>query len=212
MHRFAFVALLLAITTPAFSKNAVTITFEERAVIANVTPGAGTAWFSITQQVDHRGPKLINRAFLLADDDRDGVVKVTLRDPLSFGSFWMVVDMSTGEHAIESPGERRIRSRALPSSALKPKDNNGSKARLQHRIPSMTVFVARPGVGAWFGRMHDGSAEDADGTVDGHVTSRLDRLKPLDSSPAPPDDYQKDDVVAFVDPLTLELYAGRVVK
>jgi hypothetical protein len=211
MHRFAVLAFLIAVSLPALAKNGVTITFEETAVVARVTPGASTAWFSIAHEYDHTGLRMMNGSFIIADDDRDGVVRLPLNRPASATSFWMVVDMSTGEHAIESPGPSPVRRRHLPPSAIHAK-GNGAKARVLQGDSLVTVFVARPGVGAWVGRVKDGSHDDGDGLLDGQATALFEKLTPVGNSPPAPDDFQRDDVVAFVEPLTLSIVDGRVVK
>lgn len=212
MQRIAFAALVLALTTPVLAKNAVTIKFEESAVVATVTPGASTAWFAISHEVGADGLRVRNGAYIVADDDRDGVVRTPLTKGVPQTSFWMVVDMDSGEYAIESPGGGIAgHRRALPPSALKSKDK-GAKAGLQHLLPRMTVLVVRPGVGAWFGRIDDGSRDDSDGVADGNVTSLIDQLKAVGSAPPAPDDFERGDVVAFVEPMSFTIFDGRVVK
>lgn len=211
MYRFAVLAFLIAVSLPALAKNGVTITFEETAVVARVTPGASTAWFSIAHEYDSTGLRVMNGSFILADDDRDGVVRLPLHRQASATSFWMVVDMSSGDHAIESPGPAPVRRRQLPPAAIHAK-GNGGKARVLQDYAAVTLFVARPGVGAWVGRVKDGSDDDGDGLLDGSATVLFEKLKPVGNSPPAPEDFQRDDVVAFVEPLTLSIVDGRVVK
>lgn len=211
-HGFAFLSLLLFLSTPLLAKEPVRITFEEKAVVARVTPGATSAWFGIAHEWDRIGRKVVRRAFLVADDDRDGIVRVDVPNGLPPASFWMVVDLSSGEHAIAAPdGRAGLNRRQIPPGALHAK-NAGANARLLQDYRVMTVFIARPGVGAWFGQVEDGSAADGDGKTDGNVTALLERLAPVGSSPPAPDDLSRDDIVAYAEPMTLAVFDTKVVK
>lgn len=210
MRRFALVAFGLLAVSPVSAKNAVLITFEEKAVVAQVTPGSSTAWFLIAQEPTGRGTKLIHRADIYVDDDRDGIVRVTLKDSVIHSSVWIVVDLENGEHAVAAPAGPPLR-RKLSPTALRAR-GNGKSARILQRELLTVIMVARPGVGAWIAKIEDGTTADGDAAPDGEITALLEKLKPIGKSPAPPDDFQRDDVVVLANPLTLAIYDGKVVK
>ena len=207
------ILLLAAAAWSVSAKTPVRVTIEQNSIVAQVTPRAKTAWFSVSQEPAPygRGVLSVHRAFLLEDDDGDGTVRLTLQHPPFATSVWMVVDLDSGEHAVMSPDAALLRHRSLPPSALVSRGNAKSARLLQEDLVSV-FFVARPGVGAWIAKIRDGSAADGDLAVNGRISAAVDSMNPVGSSPAPPDDLKKDDVVAFANPLTLTLYDTRVVK
>jgi hypothetical protein len=205
--------LVLAVigTMSAFAKTPVSIAVEGKSVAAHVSTGANTAWFSISKESTGNADRLIHRAFLMKDDDRDGVVQVTLSHPPVPTSLWMVVDLESGEYSIVAPPGAPLRRRAMPPSALVSRGNSKSARLLQQELLTI-FFVARPGVGAWIARVEDGSPADGDLTPDGKATVMLEKMTPVGDSPPAPNDLQHDDIVAFANPLTLAVYDVRVVK
>jgi hypothetical protein len=206
--RVLIIATVVSLTPSAFAK--ATITFENRAVVARVTPGASTAWYSVIHDGTGFGMKVIRRAFILQDEDRDGIVRVELSDDTVRRSVFMVVDLSNGERAIEAPPGIRFRLRPLPPSAFVSRGSPRSAAVL-NGSDALTVFwFVRPGVGAWVATVEDGSVGDGDGIVDGNVSALLARFVPVGSSPGPPNEFSRDDIVVAIAPLTLDIFEGRV--
>lgn len=211
MKRICLLMLAIAGTMSAFAKTPVAIAVEGNSVVAHVATGANTAWFSIAKEPTGNGDRLTDRAFLLNDDDRDGIVRFTLSRPPVLTSLWMVVDLESGEYSIVAPPGAPLRRRSMPPSALVSRGNSKS-ARLLQRELLTVFFVARPGVGAWVARIEDGSAADGDSMPDGRATVLLEKMMPVGNSPAAPNDLQHDDIVAFANPRTLAVYDVRVVK
>ncbi len=188
------------------------IAFEGKAVIASVKKGATAVWLGISLEQHGDGLRLVKRAFTLEDDDHDGVVRVELPRDVPERSFWMIVDLKSGEYGVSAPnGGALLTRKAVPADLLRSR-SEGAAARLLHAYPLFTALLVRPGVGAWIAHVRDGYAEDGDGQTDGKAAALLEHMIPIGSSPAPPDDLAKDDVVALVDPLTLSILDGRVVK
>lgn len=209
---FSVLLALVFLAAPGLAKDAVTIEFDGPVVVARVTPGASTAWFSVAHEYPNVGMKLIPRALILSDEDSDGEVRLTLDRAPSRMSFWMVVDMSSGEHAIASPENGLLlRREQLPPGALHAR-GEGKTARMLHQYSRMIICVVRPGKGAWFGKLRDGMPGDGDGTVNGRVLASLDTLAPIGDSPSAPDDFLRGDIVAFADPISLTVFDGRIVK
>jgi hypothetical protein len=200
--------ILLLFVLPASAKTA--ITFEETAVVARVTPGANTAWFAIVHDRDGYRPRIVNRAFLLEDGDGDGVVRFHV-ERAALPALWMVVDLTSGDHAIGNPQQDKLRRRQLPPAALRAPSSAGS-AHVFRRMTSAVLWVARPGVGAWVSFVEDGSEQDADHSFDGNVTAAIEKMVPLGASPHAPGDLLRNDIVAIVDPYALDVFDTRVVK
>ena len=213
MYRIVCVLVFLIAAPQVLAKDGVTITFEGTSVVAHVNAGAQTAWFSIAHTSDSRGGMmLVNRAFLRGDDDGDGRVQLILEEAPPSSSLWMVVDLKSGDYAIETVTRNPPRRRALTPAMVRPSDPSGGRARFLDDHARATVFVVRPGVGAWVGKIHDGSPEDADGAVDGHLAAQIAKFVAVGNSPPAPDDFLRGDVVALVEPLTLAVTDGVVVR
>ena len=192
----SFLILLFVFATAAAVADPI-LTFEDRAVIAQVTPGATTAWFGLASEWGAYTPRTYEYARILEDGDRDGIVRFELETPKP-ASVWLVVDMSTGQRTIGAPAGVHVKRSTLPPAALKRRSGN-ARAGLFLRDETHAVWwVVRPGVGAWRMMAEDGSGEDADGRSNASVSSELRALRAIDKSPGPPDDFAHGDVIVTV--------------
>ena len=205
---FWLVAVLFCLTTSVAANT--NVSFEASAVVARVTPGARTAWFSVEHLRRGYRHTIVDRALILADEDRDGVVRLTLDEPSS-RSVWMIVDLSNGRYAIASPGDRPPHRRPLRPAAVRARTETAA-ARVLQPLASSIVWFVRPGVGAWVAMVDDGSQDDADAAVNGEIAAQLSRMTPVDNSPPPPEDVQRDDVVVIIEPQELYVFEMRVAK
>lgn len=207
--RVCALAVLFGASLPAFSKT--TITFEDRAVVAHVTPGASTAWYSVIHRWTGYRQKISRRASILVDGDGDGIVRMALSEPL-YRSVFVVVDLSNGDRAVEAPPGIKFRHKPLPPSAFR--SRGGSEAaRILHGPETWMVFwIIRPGVGAWVATVDDGSPADGDASTDGNVSALLEKMRPVGQSPPAPDDFRRDDIVVAIAPETLDVFDGRFVN
>ena len=186
------------------------VTFEEGVVVARVTPGASTAWFGAAHQWKGYRLRVHEYVSVLADDDRDGIVRFRLPAG-SQRSVWTVVDLANGDYAVEaSPGSRLYR-RPLPPSAFHAR-GNGQRAGVVHGEEVALFWLIRPGVGAWMARVDDGSAADGDAAFDGHVAALLDSMTAVGASPPPPDDFVNGDIVIGLAPVSLAVVDGKAVR
>jgi hypothetical protein len=203
------VIFVLSITA-AFSAFATpTITFEEQAVVAAVTPGASTAWYAVVHEWDGYRLRVVDRATVYTDTDNDGVIRLTLDEPLFPDAVWMVVDLSTGDYAVAAPAGIPLHRLTLPQEAMTWASGNTS-AKLVRPQESMIVWLVRPGVGAWCAVIDDGTESDGDTALDGYVSAVADALQPVGSSPAAPTDFLDGDILAAVAPRTLQLADVRI--
>jgi hypothetical protein len=179
-------------------------------VVASVTPGATTAWFTMEQDSDLRGLAVSDRSALLSDSDNDGLVSLDV-SKTQLRAFYVVLDLSTGDYDVAmsagmSPRRRPLQPRFVVGAS------NGIRAHVNFSGVYNVVWVARPGVGAWSAWMVDGDPNDGDGERNGNVMSFLGSMHPIGSSPQPPLDFQPGDVVAVGDPLNLNVFEVRVTK
>jgi hypothetical protein len=186
--------------------------FEERAiVVSGVTPGARTMWLAVIHEPHGYHPRITDRSSVVADDDRDGVVRLTMDQGVRNDSVWVVVDMMSGDHVVETPSPARVKHVSL-SPGLLHRKGNGKGASIENVSQWMVFWCVRPGVGVWKSIVDDGSATDADGIVDGKLTSALSSMVSVDSNQIPPDDFQRGDVLVAVDLFGLDTYDMRVVQ
>jgi hypothetical protein len=172
------------------------VTFEELAVVAEVTPGATAAFFGLVAEPRPYSPATTEYVEMLVDSDSDGIVRFTLDEARPIG-VWMVVDMSNGEHAVASPDGFLATRTSRPASSVVHKDTNVI-AHVQQDEPTVVCWVVRPGVGAWRNVVQDGTDADADGLSDDSVGSALPSMLAIGDSPAAPDDFVSGDIVVTV--------------
>ena len=207
MKRF-LILLAVCMGNAATALATTRIAFEEHAIVASVTARAQTAWFAVAQQWGPYRPRLIDRRFLLIDEDGDGIVRAEVSDLRQRLAIWMVVDLTNGSYAIATPPGLSLQRKSLHPSSFTGK----SKGRAHLRQPEtvLLVWFVRPGVGAWTAALEDGSAQDGDATYDGNISVLLDQMTPVGQSPPPPDDFERGDIVAAISPVTLTVYDAEV--
>ena len=180
------------------------LAFEERAVVASgLTAKEKVVWFGVEHRIDADFSRELVRRFDLADVGADGTARLALQQPPAPRSFWVAVDLKSGEYALAAPEGYRIR-RPLKPSQLRAAAGAGSDGIVDDRR-YLIGLVVRPGEGAWSFAGGDGGDQDADGRSDGRVRFDLDRLTPLPGSPAPPKKVMGSDLWIIIDPLKMEI-------
>jgi len=84
--------------------------------------------------------------------------------------------------------------------------------RLEEEQDYVELLLVRPGVGAWVLSTGDGTATDEGPSGDGLVLSAVTSMEPVGRSGAPPEEYEKDDLLVRVAPRLMEYYAVRIVR
>lgn len=181
------------------------IMFDPMAVIvADVTPHGQVALFSVARESGDFAPIVARREAILSDDDGDGRVQFALPKGVAFRSVWVAVDLTSGEFAAATPASFPLRELKLASGKFKA-GLKGKQDSFEFPTHFLEVFVARPGVGAWVGSSADGDDNDDDGPANGSVSTSLEHMKPVGSSPTPPDEFRDGDVVVVIDPSELQV-------
>jgi hypothetical protein len=174
------------------------LTFEAQAVVAQVTPGARTAWFAVVAEPSAYTPRTSEYAAILEDTDNDGVVRFDLELPQPV-AVWLVVDMSNGERAIGGPSGTTLNRTALSSSALRHGDVDTLSGLIVETETLAVCWVVRPSAGAWRMVVEDTRLADSDGLSDGSVISALSGLEAVAGSTlAQPEDFIAGDIVVTV--------------
>jgi hypothetical protein len=180
------------------------LVFEAQAVVASgLSPKEKVVWFGIEHRIDADFSRELVRRFDLTEIGADGTARLTLKQPPAARSFWMAVDLKSGQYALAAPEGYRIR-RPLKPSQLSAAAGAGSDGIIDDRR-YLIGLVVRPGEGAWSFAGGDGGDQDADGLSDGRVRFALDGLTPLPGSPPPPKKVNATDLWFIVDPLKMEI-------
>jgi hypothetical protein len=180
------------------------LAFEAQAVVASgLTPGKKVVWFGVEHRIDAELSRELVRRFDIASVGADGTARLSLNQPPATRSFWVAVDLKSGEFALAAPEGYRLR-RPLKPSQLSAAAGAGADGILDERR-YLVGLVVRPGEGAWSFAGGDGGDQDADGLSDGRVRFALDRLPPIAGSPAPPKKVNGADLWFVVDPLRMEI-------
>jgi hypothetical protein len=162
----------------------VQISFGDLAVHATgITKGGAAVVFAATIGRYSGMQKLGRHAKIVADDDADGSIALTV-DELPVTSVWAVVDLRSGGYAVAAPAGFALRRMNLPT--------HGWRGGLQHvdfRGDYLEVLVVRPGVGVWTLRASEGGTNDGDGALNTVLRTRLAQMQHLygaDPKPRPP--------------------------
>jgi len=180
------------------------ITFEDQAVVANgVTPNGQVAWFSVARESDDEHMATVTPRAAVVTDTGSGQVSFPLDQAVPFKSIWIAIDLASGDFTVAAPDGFPLNQVNWRGVGLL--RGQGQADQMQDARVTAFVFVARPGVGAWEMYLADGGASDADGAIDGKLTSSLDQLQPIGTSPAAPTRFDPHDIVALIDPDLMEV-------
>jgi hypothetical protein len=176
--------------------------FDEAIVIGAVTRGGNVAVFGVAREMSDGHPplpRLVRRVEVLADQDRDGMVRLELGKPVPHVAMWTFVDLSTGASAaLPSPGYEPTRL-DLTEQLLK-QDNAGQLKKLDLPFAEIDMLLVRPGTGVW--RLNTAKYSQADESKHPEKPIRLDveSMLPVGNSPAAPHNFKPGDVLAIIDP------------
>jgi hypothetical protein len=185
-------------------KPGVALAFEDAAVTASgLTPGRPVIWFGVEHRIDAEYSGEMAQRYEVGTAAADGTARLDLGRPIAPRSFWVAVDLDSGDFLVAAPGGYRI---AKPQKPSRVGLGDGSKADelLDDRAFLMGLVVS-PKEGAWSFTGADGGPRDEDGKNDGHLRFALDRFDPLPGMPAAPAKLKGSDLWFVVDPLTMEI-------
>lgn len=212
MRRVALCTLssIFLLGFPASADALPTFDFSEPQVtiVHAVTPGGSVALYGLLHEPTGWSLRISELADLLTDDDGDGMVRYELGRNVPVVSVWLAVDLSTGELAVSAPEGFTPRELTFPPGVLRSGLGNRLN-RLEMTGRTVHALVARPGVdpaltGAWLLRLGDGGDQDDDGAYDGKMGFLLAQMTPVGTSPLPPEEIAGGDVIALIDPETLD--------
>lgn len=201
--------LLLALMVPAVAFSSVSandavlnVQINANQVIASgVTRGGEVVFFGRTVRWQGGVRHLGRHAVVLTDEDRDGVVTLTLDEVLPRASAFVVVDFDSGAFVLASPAGFTPKQIELPSLVWR-----GGVSYIDLRREYLDVLFVRPRVGVWRAEMRQGGARDADGSNDANLRAALASMPPLLGTSQPPPTATRRDVIAIIDPRRLDVF------
>jgi hypothetical protein len=146
---------------------------------------------------------------VLADDDHDGQVVLTVAPAVAWRSAWVVIDVTSGQFTVASPEGYRIRplefkrelKRGLKSNAID---------EFSTDIGSLDALYFEPGKGAWVGHVDDGGTADGDLKQDGKTTVRLGEMTPLLTLTDRPSEFGAGGILVAIDIYSMQVFASKV--
>jgi len=209
------IVLLLFIVQPGYGKPAGVVPFVVTAATGatlsvnvsgsqvtarGVTPNGEVVVFGRTHRHVGGTPHLGRHASVERDTDGDGVVSLTIAE-LPPHSVWVVVDQQTGSQAAGAPDGQELRVFPLATGAW----YEGAES-IDIRSGFLDFLLVRPGKGAWLLDITQGGRNDDDGRLDAVLRARLGTLEQLAGKEKAPTHAQKKDVLAIIDPRTLDVF------
>lgn len=192
-----------ALGTPSFSFAG------DGVAVEGLAPGGSVVLYGLTREWTGVSTRVREHFEPVVDDDGDGVAHLALDGAVPEVSVWVTVVLETGELAVSGPDGFAPRELDFPPGAIqhgpsRRLDKLGLSGSDQHIVLVRPGGEAVAGAGAWLLRLEDGGDQDEDGELDGRMSFLLAQMTPLAGSPAPPDELAEGDVLAVLDPETLE--------
>ncbi len=180
------------------------IAFDDTAVTASgLTPGKTVIWFGVEHAVDASYSGDMTQHYSAGTAAADGTARLDLgRAPVPT-SYWVAVDLDSGQFAVAGPNGFPIRKPKKPSRAGL--GQGDAPDELLDDRPFLMGLMVRPGAGAWSFTGGDGGPRDEDGRNDGHLRFAIDKFDPLPGSPAAPAKLNGQDLWFVIDPLAMEI-------
>jgi hypothetical protein len=192
----ALAALTAALTAHAADLPPITFTVQDASVTATgLTPNGAAAVLNVAVEWSGSSSR-VTRTWRDARAGADGSISVQFGVPVVEGAFVAVIDVETGRLARTTGTFAQV---DLPERRFK-RNANREVDQVASPHPSAMLVVVRRGVGAWLRIAHDGGSGDADGAVDGRITTDPSTLRPIAYSPEPPPKIKPKDAVLLIDP------------
>lgn len=202
-----FLLLGLGVATPSWGLPRIT-NGPDAVEVSDLPPGGSVALYALLHEWTGWSSRISEIADVLTDDDADGTVRYELGREVPPVSVWLAVDLTTGEVAVSGSDDFTPRELTFPPGVLRRGlGNRLNRLEMTGRI--VHAFVVRPSAapetaGAWLLRLGDGGERDDDGANDGKMGFALEHMTPVAASPLPPEEIEVGDVIALVDPDTLD--------
>jgi len=208
----AFAVLLITPRAPlsAADTPSLAVQLSTREVrVSNVSSGGEVVLFAASLINGRYGVHQRTGAKAFTDSDGDGVVTYVDARGISDRSVWIAVDVETGSYAIATPLGFALQRLPFPTTLLK-KDAEGILGLFDHDMLRAEMLIVRPRVGAWRLAAHEGENGDSDKLHNGKLSLAAADARPVAGPTTPPSRLKRRDVIAVLNPGTLEVYVGEV--
>lgn len=205
-------ALLCSLALPASAGAELTVVFDgTQVVVREATPQGGIAVVSIARVSTGWVNRVDTLATLVTDSDGDGIAILELDEPAVDRSIWAVVDVTSGEAIVVSPGMAGIPLEVEALELVK-RGQGGVFNELGDDREVLDLAVVRPGEGAWFTRAWDGGTNDQDHQSNGRIRIKLQNMEAMDGSSARLNVFDVGDVLIGLNRQTFEFYAVQIAS
>jgi hypothetical protein len=203
MHiRSLFLSLAVAASALAADQAPLTVDLQvETIVVGGLQPGGTVSVLLVARDESGPWPEVTRRHEQLADDDRDGVVRLSAAVPPR-ATVIVAVDHADGRFAT-FPALSQIPVLPVPPDGLTV-DGHGRPIRFAPILSHAWALLIRPNVGAWTLAVSEGGADDADARVDHRATIAFERMRARAGGKGP-DHLLPRDVLVLIDTSTLRL-------
>ena len=180
------------------------IAFTTESVLVAVDPGARVVLFSSSIRSSGGILGQVSDARVLADEDRDGVIRHRPRHGVAYRSLWVAIDLASGVQGFASPAAALRRLASIHPSQLR-RDAEGVLGVFDREQLRGDMVIVRPGEGAWRVRALEGGGSDADHVRNGKLSLAPGDAVAVEGTSPPPKKLKRRDVIALIDPDRLEL-------
>lgn len=179
--------------------------------IRNVTAGHDVAVLAVAIESNNGLLREISGGFRRTDEDADGVVTIALGRNVPLRAIFVAVDIDSARYVIASPAGYEPTILPFPSSLTR-KDAEGVLGLFDDDRTSAQMLLVTKRGGAWQLVATEGSSNDADHTRNGKLSLVSADARPLGTSQPAPKHLKNGDVIAVIDPGTMEVFAIEVGK
>lgn len=198
MSRTGIVCLIVAAL--ALPASALTVSFEEKAVVAGeITPGGSAVIFGVAFDTSSGVRVRVRSAAVVRDEDGDGVVRYEPESGVPRAGIWGVVDFTSGAAQVLSRTRGPLDD--LPVRAGFRSDDGGARFPrfMLQQLSSADLLIVRPGKGAWRARATEGGDGDGDFMSDGNIVIGTGSFEALIEGESAPSHLTAGDVVLVID-------------
>jgi hypothetical protein len=183
---------------------------SDSVIVSNVSVAGKVVLFGTSLSTWRNLPLSKAERVVIADDDRDGIIRYKLNYRMPLRSIWIAVDFETGGWAIGGPPGYTVDVQPFPESSLHA-NAAGEIDSLEQERQAMQVVVVRPGEGAWQIFAAQSRPANAEEAKHGKLKVVFEGANVFESSKTLKQ-LKKGDVVIGLDTRSMQVFATRIVK
>jgi hypothetical protein len=212
---FRTLAVCLFFATAVFAAEAppLSLNVDESALtIGNVTTGGDVVVLAVAIESTGGLLREISGAMRRNDDNDDGTVTIAMGRRIPLRAIFVAVDVESGRYVIASPAGYDPAILPFPTSFTR-KDAEGLLGVFDIDRTSAQMLIVQKKGGAWRLVATEGSSADADRTNNGKLSLGNADARPVGGgNAAAPKHLKNGDIIAVIDPGTMEVFVTEVGK